>query len=85
MNNFKNIYTYEGLKETRVYGSDEIKKLYAQLGDQEYVHLDDTSGTLSGEKVTKNEYVMRMLKRAQESKDWSLVQQTIRFIETQMK
>lgn len=85
MNNFKNIYTYEDLKETRVYGHQDIENLYKQLGDDEYVDLDDTSGNLSGEKVTKNEYVLRMLKRAQETKDWSKVTSIIRFIETHMK
>lgn len=65
----------------RVYGVDNVKKLYNTLNDDEYVHLDDTSGELSGEVVSKIEYVKRMLKTALDKKDWPTVNSAIRFIE----
>jgi len=68
----------------RVYGSENISKLYGGLTDDEYVHLDDSSGDLSGEIVTKLEYVKRMLNSAMQKEDWTKVQNTIRFIESMM-
>ena len=66
----------------RVYGGSDIKKLYNDLKDDEYVHLDDSSGDLSGEVVSKIEYVRRMLKSAIREENWSKVQNTILFIDS---
>jgi hypothetical protein len=69
----------------RVYGGSDIKKLYNNLKDDEYVHLDDTSGELSGDVVSKIEYVKRMLKSAIREENWSKVENTILFIDAMMK
>jgi hypothetical protein len=69
----------------RVYGGSNIKKLYNNLKDDEYVHLDDTSGELSGDVVSKIEYVKRMLKSAIREENWSKVENTILFIDAMMK
>jgi hypothetical protein len=85
MKNLKNLSSFDSLKEERVYGSDEIRKLQSKIGPDEWISLDDTSGELSGEKVSKIEYVKIMLKRAIEEKNWTLVSNAILFIDTQMK
>jgi hypothetical protein len=85
MKNLKNLSSFNSLKEERVYGSDEIRKLQSKIGPDEWISLDDTSGELSGEKVSKIEYVKIMLKRAIEEKNWTLVSNAILFIDTQMK
>ncbi len=69
----------------RVYGGSDIKKLYDNLKDDEHVHLDDSSGDLSGEVVSKIEYVRRMLMSAIREENWSKVQNTILFIDTMIK
>ena len=69
----------------RVYGGSNIEKLYNNLKDDEYVHLDDTSGELSGDVVSKIEYVKRMLKSAIREENWSRVENTILFIDAMMK
>jgi hypothetical protein len=69
----------------RVYGGSNIEKLYNNLKDDEYVHLDDTSGELSGDVVSKIEYVRRMLMSAIREKNWSKVQNTILFIDAMIK
>ena len=69
----------------RVYGGSNIEKLYNNLKDDEYVHLDDTSGELSGDVVSKIEYVKRMLKSAIREENWSKVENTILFIDAMMK
>lgn len=69
----------------RVYGGSDIKKLYNDLKDDEYVHLDDSSGDLSGEVVSKIEYVRRMLMSAIREENWSKVQNTILFIDAMIK
>ena len=68
----------------RVYGVDNVKKLYDTLKDDEHVHLED-NGELSGEVVSKIEYVKRMLRTALDKKDWSTVNSAIRFIEIYIK
>jgi hypothetical protein len=85
MKNLKNLSSFDSLKEERVYGSDEIRKLQSKIGPDEWISLDDTSGELSGEKVSKIEYVKIMLRRAIEEKNWTLVSNAILFIDTQMK
>lgn len=85
MKNLKNLSSFDSLKEERVYGSDEIRKLQSKIGPDEWISLDDTSRELSGEKVSKIEYVKIMLKRAIEEKNWTLVSNAILFIDTQMK
>ena len=57
----------------KAYGSQNIGKLTP--GSEEDVYLDDTSGELSGEVVSKKEYLVKMLKKAIDSKDWKLVGQ----------
>jgi hypothetical protein len=69
----------------RVYGGRDIKNLYNKLKDDEYVHLDDSSGDLSGEVVSKIEYVRRMLKSAIREENWSKVENTILFIDSMIK
>jgi hypothetical protein len=69
----------------RVYGGSDIKNLYNKLKDDEYVHLDDSSGDLSGEVVSKIEYVRRMLKSAIREENWSKVEDTILFIDAMIK
>jgi hypothetical protein len=69
----------------RVYGGRDIKNLYDDLKDDEYVHLDDSSGDLSGEVVNKIEYVRRMLKSAIREENWSKVENTILFIDAMIK
>jgi hypothetical protein len=69
----------------RVYGGSDIKKLYDNLKDDEHVHLDDSSGDLSGEVVSKIEYVRRMLMSAIREENWSKVQNTILFIDAMIK
>ena len=69
----------------RVYGGSDIKNLYNKLKDDEYVHLDDSSGDLSGEVVSKFEYVKRMLKSAIREENWSKVENTILFIDSMIK
>jgi hypothetical protein len=72
-------------ENNRVYGGSNIEKLYNNLKDDEYVHLDDTSGELSGDVVSKIEYVKRMLKSAIREENWSKVENTILFIDAMMK
>ena len=55
----------------KTYGSQNISKLTP--GSDEDIYLDDTSGELSGEVVSKKEYLERMLKKAANQKDWKLV------------
>ena len=57
----------------RMYGHDEISKLYSNLGDDEDVELSDESGELSGQVVKKIEYVKNMLERAIENENWEMV------------
>ena len=68
----------------RVYGHENIKNLYNNLKDDEYVHLDDNSGDLSGETVKKVEYVKRMLRSAVEDKNWEKVNNVIYFLDSMM-
>ena len=65
----------------RVYGVDNVKKLYDTLKDDESVYLNDDGDELSGEIVSKIEYVRRMLKTALDKKDWTIVNSAIRYIE----
>ena len=69
----------------RVYGGRDIKNLYDKLNDDEHVHLDDSSGELSGTVVSKIEYVKRMLKSAIREENWSKVENTILFIDSMIK
>jgi hypothetical protein len=72
-------------ESNRAYGHEEIKGLYNNLKDDEYVHLDDFSDALSGEVVTKIEYVKRMLRSAIDNEDWTKVKNSINFIDSMMK
>lgn len=56
----------------KVYGSENISKLTPS--SEEDIYLDDTSGELSGEVVSKKEYLKRMLKKATKREDWKLVE-----------
>lgn len=67
-----------------VYGGDNIKKLYDNLKDDEYVSLDDESGDLSGSIVSKVEYVKKMLRNAIREENWSKVQHAILFMDSNM-
>ena len=71
-------------EQERVYGGDNIKKLYDNLKDDEYVSLDDSSGDLSGSIVSKVEYVKKMLRTAIREENWSKVQNAISFMDTKM-
>ena len=71
-------------EQERVYGGDNIKKLYDNLKDDEYVSLDDVSGDLSGSIVSKVEYVKKMLRNAIREENWSKVQNAILFMDSKM-
>ena len=65
----------------RVYGHEDINKLYSNLGDDEDVWLDDSSGDLSGEVVKKIDYVKDMLAMAVKKQDWSMVGRAINYMD----
>jgi hypothetical protein len=65
-------------------GHEEISALEKSLKQNEYVWLDDRTGDLTGEKVTKKEYLKRMLRRAVDDKKWDKVQSAILFLDTQL-
>ena len=69
----KQIIREEIQNTLKAYGSQNISKLTP--GSEEDVYLDDTSGELSGEVVSKKEYLTKMLKKAIDNKDWRLVEQ----------
>jgi hypothetical protein len=64
----------------RAYGHEEISKLYSGLKDDQDVSLDDSSGELSGQVVTKIEYVKNMLEMAIEREDWGKVKRTLSYL-----
>jgi hypothetical protein len=64
----------------RAYGHEEINKLYSGLKDDEDVSLDDSSGELSGQVVTKIEYVKNMLRKAIQSEDWDTVKRAMNYL-----
>jgi hypothetical protein len=68
------------LLETKVYGHAEIKKLETKLKDDEHIYLDDSSGQLSGEIVSKPEYITRILQDALQKKDWSKIESLLTFV-----
>ena len=68
------------IENERVFGNQNIKGLYDKLNDTEEVYLDDTTGDLSGEIISKKDYVTNMLKRAVEKEDWSLVSRAISYL-----
>ena len=68
------------IENQRVFGHQNIKGLYDKLNDTEEVYLDDTTGDLSGEIISKKDYVTNMLKRAVEKEDWSLVGRAISYL-----
>jgi hypothetical protein len=68
------------IENERVFGHQNIKGLYDKLNDTEEVYLDDTTGDLSGEIISKKDYVTNMLKRAVEKEDWSLVSRAISYL-----
>ena len=69
----------------RVYGHSEIKKLYSNIGDDEDVQLDDSSGELSGKITKKIEIVKDILKSALRKKDWSIVSQALSYLDIKFK
>ena len=79
------VRTIENIVNNYDYYSTFSKNLYDDLKDDEYVHLDDSSGDLSGEVVSKIEYVRRMLKSAIREENWSKVENTILFIDAMIK
>ena len=48
-------------------------------------YFDDFSDSLSGEVVTKIEYIKRMLRSAIDNEDWTKVKNSINFIDSMMK
>ena len=65
----------------RVYGHQEINKLYPKLSDDEDVWLDDSSGDLSGQIVKKIDYVKDMLRMSVKKQDWSMVGRAINYMD----
>lgn len=65
----------------RIYGSSDIENLYPQLGDDEDVQLDDSSGELSGKITKKIDIVKNRLKKAIKNKDWNEVVQTLLYLD----
>lgn len=73
------------IKEVEIaYGQEEIEDLQKSVGPNEYVWLDDRTGELTGQKVTKKEYLKRMLKYGLERKKWDKINAAILFLDTQM-
>lgn len=73
------------LNESEIaYGHDEIDSLEKTLGPNEYIWLDDRTGELTGQKVSKKEYLKRMLKYGLEKKKWDKINAAILFLDTQM-
>lgn len=68
----------------RTYGSENIKSLYSDMADDEYVDLDDSSGALSGQIVKKKEYIRRQLKDAIRTNNWEKVHNVVLFIDSMM-
>jgi hypothetical protein len=56
-------------------------KITSQSKIDENVHLDDSSGELSGAVVNKMEYVKQMLNSAIQEKNWNKVEDAIFFID----
>lgn len=65
-----------------VIGSSEINNLKRNLKPGEEIWLDDSGGQLVGTKVTKEEYLKRMLKKAVDSGNWNTVKQAILYMDT---
>ena len=68
----------------RVYGHQEIDKLYSKLSDDEDVRLDDSLGDLSGQIVNKIDYVKDMLTMAVKKQDWSMVGRAINYLKIKL-
>lgn len=77
----RQIIKEEAQNALKAYGSD-IKNLTPK--DNEGVWLDDTTGELSGEVVTKKEYLSRMLQKALNKKDWSIVSAAKLYLQSQL-
>ena len=69
------------LNEDLAFGYDEINDLEKTLKPTEYVWFDDRTGDVTGEKVTRKEYLRRMLKYAIERKQWDKVNAAILFLD----
>jgi len=65
----------------RMYGHDDISKLYSTMGDDEDVELSDESGELSGQVVKKIQYVKNMLEKSIENEDWGMVRRTMNYLD----
>ena len=73
------------LEEDRTLSSgEELDKLYSNLGDDEEVSLSDETETLFGSKVTKKEYLEKMLTDAMRKKDWSKIRHAILYLNTKL-
>ena len=68
----------------RMYGHDEISKLYSTLGDDEDVELSDESGELSGQVVKKIQYVKNMLEKSIENEDWDMVRRAMNYLDMRL-
>jgi hypothetical protein len=68
-------------ENSRIYGSNDIENLYPQLGDDEDVQLDDSSGELSGKITKKIDIVKDKLKTAMRKKDWNEVANTLLYLD----
>lgn len=69
------------LNEDLSVGYDEIDDLEKTLKPQEYIWFDDRTGDITGEKVTRKEYLRRMLQYAIEKKRWDKVNAAILFLD----
>jgi hypothetical protein len=69
------------LNEDLAVGYDEIDNLEKTLKPQEYVWFDDRTGNLTGEKVTRKEYLQKMLQYAIEKKRWDKVNAALLFLD----
>jgi hypothetical protein len=85
-NKIRNILNESLNKENKelAFGHEEIDNLEKTLKPDEHIWLDDRTGNLTGEKVSKKEYLKRMLKRAMDEKKWSTVGSAILFLDTQI-
>ena len=65
-------------------GSEEITNLTKNVGPDEDVWLDDSTGDLAGIVVKKSDYVTRMLNGAIQDKDWEKVRHAMLYLKTKM-
>jgi len=72
------------MMENNSYSGDKLKDAYSTLGDDEDISLSDETGTLYGEKVSRKEYLEKMLRKAVNNEDWNMVSRAISYLNSKM-